>query len=73
MYPLLKPGSAIITFPLIISLDTLSYFKLEERTKWEWVFRCLLTAEFVVVLAIEIHKDELYTKNTIIIISLDIS
>ena len=33
---------------LIISMDTLTYLKLEEITKWEGVFRCLLIAELII-------------------------
>ena len=67
----------IITFQLINSLDTLTYFKLEERTKWEGVFSMFIDSrinylyqddikldmELVDVLTIEIPKDELnYSK-----------
>ena len=44
----MKPGFAIITFLLLISMDTLTYLKLEEITKWEGVFRCLLIAELII-------------------------
>ena len=42
---LLNAGFAIITFLPIMSMDTLTYLKLEERTNWDGVFQCLLTAE----------------------------